>query len=341
MDYSDSFEQANEYLRIALPLINKHHMPPNPMQYTLWYAYASGQNSKLTNAINQILKTKNSINEEQCIELYKNHIKNHDTVSLHIHESVTKVMEALSDQLVESSDQAQHFDDVLGIADKQLDGDNNSEVLHEVVKNLSDETNIMQSVNQHLTQKLVDSSSQLESLKQELEEARKAANTDILTGIPNRQAFEEKIASLIREKNSFCFLIADIDFFKRFNDTYGHQLGDKVLRFVAQTLQKQLKGQDMVSRYGGEEFVVVLPDTPFAGAIAVAENLRKAIQKQKLRRADNQKEIGSITLSIGVSKYRAGEDAKDMIERADKALYAAKENGRNRVEAETSVSEPA
>ena len=338
---TNSIAKANEYLRIVLPLINKHGLPPNPMQYALWYAYASGENSRLTNAINKILNTKKSIDEEDCNELYNNYLNNHDATSLQVHESVTKVMENLSGQLLESSDQAQHYNDVLGTVDKQLDNSNDSDVLQDIVKNLAEETSLMQSANQHLTERLNESTSELDSLKKELEVARKAANTDILTGIPNRQAFEEKIASLINEQNSFCFLIADIDFFKKFNDTYGHLLGDKVLRFVAQTLKKQLKGQDMVSRYGGEEFVVVLPDTPFEGAISVAENLRKSIQKQKLRRADNQKEIGNITLSIGVSEYRSGEDPKDMIERADTALYEAKEKGRNRVVAEASSKQPA
>ena len=144
---------------------------------------------------------------------------------------------------------------------------------------------------------------------------------------------------MINEQSPFCLLVADIDFFKNFNDTHGHQLGDKVLRFVAQTLQKQLKGQDVVARYGGEEFVVILPDTPFGGAITVAENLRKAVQKQRLRRTDNQEYIGNVTLSIGVSMYRNGEKGEEVVERADNALYQAKKNGRNCVTPETTSPE--
>ncbi len=341
MDYTDNVEQASEYLRIALPLLNKHGIPPNPIHYTVWYAYASGQNSNLTKAINQVIEAKGSVSAEMSHALYKKHLQNHDAVSMQVHEGVNKVMEALTDQLVSSSDQVMHYNEVLDVVDKELEVESGSGHLHDVVKNLSQETHVMQTVNRDLTQKLNNSSTQLSTLKKELDEARKAANTDILTGIPNRQAFESRFSLCIKEKTPFCLLIADIDFFKKFNDNYGHQLGDKVLRFVAQILQKHLKGQDMVTRFGGEEFAIILPETPFAGAMTVAENLRNIIQQQKLRRTDSKEFIDSITLSIGVAMYRPDEAGEDLIERADTALYQAKKNGRNCVTAEEALTQTA
>lgn len=341
MDYTDNVEQASEYLRIALPLLNKHGIPPNPIHYAVWYAYASGQNSKLTNAINQAIEAKGSVSAEMSHALYKKHIQNHDAVSMQVHEGVNKVMEALTDQLINSSDQAMHYEEVLGSFDKELGLETRPDHLQDVVKNLSEETQVMQTVNKDLTQKLNNSSSELITLKKELDEARKAANTDILTGIPNRQAFESRIALCIKEQTPFCLLLADIDFFKKFNDNYGHQLGDKILRFVAQTIQKHLKGQDMATRFGGEEFAIILPETPFGGAMAVAENLRKIIQQQKLRRTDSKEYIDSITLSIGVGMYRPGEPGEDLIERADTALYQAKKNGRNCVTPEEPFTQTA
>ena len=165
MDYSDNFEQANEYLRIALPLINKHRIPPDPMHYAVWYAYASGQNLKLTNAINNILESKGTITEETSSELYKKYLQNHDAIAIQVNESVNNVMNALSDQLVNSTDHAQHYGEVLGTVDEQLDSEGNLNNLQAVVKNLSQETQVMQDVNHDLTAKLSDSSDELEHLK--------------------------------------------------------------------------------------------------------------------------------------------------------------------------------
>ncbi|MFK8066979.1 MAG: GGDEF domain-containing protein [Gammaproteobacteria bacterium] len=341
MVYSDSFDQAHEYLRTALPLINKHKVTPNPINYSVWYAYASGQNSKLTEAINKMISSKTVITDDVCHQLYNTHIQNHDLVAAQVHESVNKVMDALTDQLVTSTNKTEHFGQVLGSVDEELSNATLGDNLQSLVNNLSAETKIIQNVNYELTEELVNSSNELEQLKQDLEEAQRAANTDVLTGIPNRQAFSSSMELLISEQRPFCLLLADIDFFKNFNDTYGHQLGDKILRLVAQTLQKQLKGQDMVSRFGGEEFAVILPETPFTGALTVAENLRKTIQNQRLRRTDNKDYISSITLTIGVSKYRPGDNVQDIIERADVALYQGKSDGRNCVVSESDELIPA
>ncbi len=329
MDYSDSFDQAHEFLRTALPLINKHKVTPDPINYAVWYAYSGGHNSKLTEAIDRIIKSEAVVTNEICRELYNSYIQNHDLVSAQVHESVNKVMNALSVQLSESSNKTEHFGQVLDSVDKELGESNLGESLQSMVENLSTETRIIRNVNNDLTEELINSSNELEQLKQDLDDARRAANTDVLTGIPNRQAFANQMELLINEQRPFCLLLTDIDFFKNFNDTYGHILGDKILRLVAQSLQKQLKGQDMVARFGGEEFAVILPETPFSGALVVAENLRKTIQNQRLRRTDNKDYISSITLTIGVSMYRPGENIEDIIERADVALYQGKSDGRN------------
>jgi diguanylate cyclase len=133
-------------------------------------------------------------------------------------------------------------------------------------------------------------------------------------------------------------MIADIDHFKNFNDTYGHQTGDQVLRLVAMTLKSNIKGKDLAARYGGEEFVAVLPSTDLAGAVIVAENVRKAIQaKELLKRSTNEK-LGRITASFGVAVFQQTDTAASLIERADRCLYGAKRAGRNRVVSEDELN---
>ncbi|MBT3203887.1 MAG: GGDEF domain-containing protein [Gammaproteobacteria bacterium] len=176
----------------------------------------------------------------------------------------------------------------------------------------------------------------VESLRKELAQVREESLTDALTGIANRKAFDQALEKSFQdnaEKNtSFCVVIADIDFFKKFNDTFGHLVGDKVLRFVAATIKSCVKGKDTAARFGGEEFVLILPDTGMEGAEIVAEQVRKAISKSILRDIKNNEEYGKITISLGIGQFKKGELTNDLLKRADEALYQAKENGRNRVE---------
>jgi diguanylate cyclase len=126
--------------------------------------------------------------------------------------------------------------------------------------------------------------------------------------------------------------MADIDHFKVVNDMHGHLLGDKVLRAVAHVLKSNIKGRDMAARLGGEEFAVILPDTSAAGAAALAKQIRSRVAHGRIKRSAAQGQIGQVTLSIGVAVAEAGESLESLMQRADAALYAAKQNGRNRVE---------
>lgn len=165
------------------------------------------------------------------------------------------------------------------------------------------------------------------------------ATLDALTGYNNRHQFEKRLkettAIAKRQNQSLCCIMSDIDFFKKVNDTYGHSVGDCVLRTVAKTIKKELREEDIASRYGGEEFVFLLPHTNIEEAQIVAQRLRKAIEKKKINieeyKIENTKEI-SVTISIGVSKFNKTDKTPEALyKKADTALYKAKESGRNRV----------
>ncbi|VFQ45637.1 diguanylate cyclase [Desulfoluna butyratoxydans] len=162
------------------------------------------------------------------------------------------------------------------------------------------------------------------------------ANTDALTGMMNRRAFMERLEQEIerahREQTALSFLISDIDYFKRVNDTYGHQVGDLVLQCFCQTLKEILRPYDFLGRYGGEEFVVCMPGTMDDQARSVAERLRKAVEEKEIIHPETG-ELIAITSSFGTATCRLAlrERTDDLIKRADEALYRAKEEGRNRV----------
>src|SRR5690554_3148438 len=165
---------------------------------------------------------------------------------------------------------------------------------------------------------------------------------DPLTKIFNRKSFDEGmlkcLADTAESGDPLCLMIIDIDHFKTFNDTFGHQTGDQVLRLVAMTLKSNIKGKDLVARYGGEEFVAILPSTALADAVSVAENIREAIQAKQLLKRSTNENLGRISASFGVAAYRADDTPGMLIERADRCLYAAKHAGRNCVISEADLA---
>ena len=169
-------------------------------------------------------------------------------------------------------------------------------------------------------------------------EVLKHATLDALTGLNNRRQFEVRLkqeyASAKRQKHSLCAMMIDIDFFKSINDTYGHAIGDKVLKSVAKIIKEQLREYDIPSRYGGEEFCILLPQTKIEEANIVAQRLRTAVEKSVVE-VSNEKESQNkkinVTISIGLSQLNKTDIADDLYKRADRALYEAKERGRNRV----------
>ncbi|MDX1975372.1 MAG: GGDEF domain-containing protein, partial [Rickettsiales bacterium] len=144
--------------------------------------------------------------------------------------------------------------------------------------------------------------------------------------------FDENALVAKEQNKQLCLIILDIDHFKSFNDRFGHLLGDEVLKTVARTLTDCLKGRDVVARFGGEEFVVILPDTPIEGALKVAEMIRSTISTKELKRKDTGETFGTITVSMGVASFHPTSDTlPTLVKRADDALYKAKHNGRNQV----------
>ena len=178
--------------------------------------------------------------------------------------------------------------------------------------------------------RLHDLERETEQLRDRLSQEHAQAILDKLTGIYNRVAYEERIEQEYlrwkRYKKPLVFLVFDIDHFKSINDNYGHKAGDKALRLIAQTLQKNLRSTDFLARYGGEEFVALMPETELADAMKVANKLREAIAAVKF---NYQERDVDITVSCGVAYFQRDDTVESVFQRADKALYQAKDNGRN------------
>ncbi len=196
----------------------------------------------------------------------------------------------------------------------------------------------METRSRSLEEELQKSSQQVGDLRLQLENVRKESLTDPLTGVANRKAFDNELAAAIAESRAsgqpMALFMCDIDRFKAFNDTWGHQTGDHVIKLVAACISENVKGRDTAARYGGEEFAVIVRKAGIASAAKLAEQIRANVQSKKLIKKSTGDILGSITVSIGVAELAEGEDGTMLIQRADMCLYRAKHAGRNRVIAE-------
>jgi diguanylate cyclase len=190
----------------------------------------------------------------------------------------------------------------------------------------------LMAANEDVQAKLSTAEAKLEELTLKIESHATEARTDVLTGMPNRRAFVEEAAKRLAEARDtgteLSLVFVDIDTFKQVNDEFGHPLGDRVLRRVGATLMAASCWQYFLARYGGEEFAILLPDTPLEEARRYGEELRLAVQNARYRAGNTS--LG-LTISAGVAQLLPSEDMNSLIQRTDKAMYAAKRTGRNRV----------
>lgn len=347
MGFEENSDRIHEIAARAWARLKKDEIVPAPRNFEVWYMYYASEHAALREEIDTIIAEKGKITDADCFDLHEKflsdfrHEKLFQRAGDHIHdaiEDVSTIMDNIRDVTAEYSGTLQ------GVSQKISNASGKDEIAA-LMQDVMSETQKMIAHNQELEKHLDQSAEVMEGLKKELEQVRREAMTDGLTGLVNRKSFDERMTQIIEDskesKKSFTLLFMDIDHFKPFNDNYGHQVGDQVLRLVAKTLIDGVKGRDTAARYGGEEFAIILPDTTIEGGRMVAESLRKAIgQKEVINRTTGQ-HLGRITISAGVAEYVAGESAMDILERVDSALYTAKHNGRNQVAMAPTPSAPA
>ena len=338
------FRRALGYAISAMDLLKRGRIPPYPQFYELLYTYATGVNPMLNQRINQIFRD-GTATQELAERLYNEFLKSQDPNERisNVSERMVTRIDAVNEAIDTAMDTASAYAGSLQAASGELGPAKTEAELHAVAQKLLGETRRMQEANAQLEEKLETSREDIAALQRDLDEVRRASMLDPLTRIFNRQSFDDELqrafADVAERQVPLCLMLLDIDNFKRFNDTWGHQTGDQVLRLVAMTLKSNIKGKDMAARYGGEEFVAILPETDIDGAVIVADNIRRAVQaKELLKRSTNEK-LGRITASFGVAAYRPGDTPSALIERADRCLYAAKHAGRNRVCSEADLKE--
>jgi len=334
--YPDDFAEASARLRLAISLLAEHQIPPSPLNYRVGYDYVAGSNESLIQALNELVANPQNLSRNTLWALYRKFFVQDEKALELMRQEFRRIMVRAKEEFEHSGGTLSRYAATLGRFAEILDPSMPFELMEVEVQKVIDSTLSAEKDQRHLEAHVANLVTEVESLRKELMQIKQESLTDCLTGIPNRKAFDAALEKMVlgarEDKMKFCVLLADIDHFKQFNDAHGHLVGDKVLRFVASTLKRCLKGKDTVARYGGEEFAVLLPNTDLAGGLVVAEQLRTAVSAGKLVDKENSSTYGKITVSIGVAESYTSDSPLTLIQRADRALYLAKDRGRDRVE---------
>jgi diguanylate cyclase len=324
----------------AMAAMVRHGIAPTPRNYAVWFAYVGGGSPELARTIDEIVAAGRGFSPEKLNELFARYLAEETQKEVYA-TAQRRLQEALGQlmgRLGEATGQTRAYSERLGAWSAELGETQDLERLREVLGEIAADTQRVLEKNDVLERQLVRSTDEVEELRRSLAVVQHEAMTDGLTGLANRKYFDAhlveamRVATALGEPLSLLFI--DIDRFKQFNDTWGHQLGDKVLCLVARTLTDSVKGRDLTARFGGEEFAIILETTPHEAALAVGEQIRTAMMRRKIVRKGSKDDLGQVTVSIGVGLYRPGESADALIGRTDAALYAAKRGGRNRVASE-------
>ncbi|MDO9163214.1 MAG: GGDEF domain-containing protein [Methylococcaceae bacterium] len=331
-DFSPSVNAA--YLKEIIPLMVRHNVGANPINYAIWYDYVAGNNAKLTELVNSMISEQKAFDSETSIELYKKHVCNASLESFEkINDQIQKVIAQATSSINDTCHKAEETNDSFQKKTLVLENISEATDIKTVLQEIIQETKSLAETSHLMQTKLNDANKEMQQLRLELAQVRQAAVTDGLTGLLNRRAFDQTLAEIIdgSESHMTCLSMLDIDHFKRVNDTYGHTVGDNVIKYVAALMKKHAEDHHHVARYGGEELAIIMPNTTKEKAIEISEIIRSSMESSRLKRKDNSQPLNTITLSIGIAQLQAGDDAESFIVRADTALYKAKETGRNKV----------
>jgi len=338
IEFPESVAAAIAHLKATLPLLTRHKLPPNPINYAVWYLYASKRSKDLQRALDALLAEPDGYTEAQAISLFRQYLLEEYNgeqrkASGRLHLLAQGVQGALQDTLQSSN-----------AMDKQLSSSRESiRSAHQIGDLDLSVEHLLQSIDQLAIsnrdyRRIVQAADgEIDRLKAELNRLQRASDVDELTQLYNRGALLREVGRLISDDDAkpFSLIMMDIDHFKSVNDRFGHLMGDRVLQRIGTLLLQQLRPDTMAARFGGEEFVILCRDTDLEHTAMLAERLRDQMQRLRIKLRNSDTVLDSITASFGIATYRPDDSVDSLLERADRAMYQAKNSGRNATQLES------
>jgi len=323
---------ADEAFRLA----KMHQISPTPKAYEIWHTYVVGKNSALIKHMDSILRSEGKISDYDFEQIHGEFISCKEKNSTHYDVTSSKLnrqMDGILKVVKEYATSSEYFSETLDKNVGILSEDSSPEQVVQTIKDLIIENSAMRDNSTKLMENLSESKKKVQEMQASLKKSQENEMKDALTKMYNRRYFDmmliEAIADAQQQKTPMCLVMADIDYFKKLNDNYGHPIGDEVLKFVASLLMKNVKGRDTSARYGGEEFGVILPMTEMENAKKLMESIRVQMESANLIMTKGQRSIGKVTASFGIAQFQDSDEPLDLVLRADAKLYEAKNAGRN------------
>ncbi len=330
-----NIEKSFSTLKQTIPLMLKHKIAAIPTNYALWYTYVSNESAELTAALDQVIEHKLPLSEAKTKALYRTHLAETEEVTgWQLRQSVEAMLQELSHSINDTQGDTLEFKNSMDsciddLAKVEKEGLSVEEVMALVRTLVKDTQNIRRStISFNAT--LNEAQKEISTLRKQLEQSQQAALFDALTGLCNRRYFNDELA-VQSQSNDLFLILLDLDHFKKINDTYGHVMGDLVLKAAAKKLLSSCRNGAQAFRFGGEEFAILVPHSSFSKARGMAESMRKAIEKVRVKDKRTSEVLGDISASFGIAQMSKNISPLGLIEKADKQLYQAKKLGRNRV----------
>lgn len=310
---------------------------PTPLNFEIWVHYLGDPDGALGREIQRMLQASEPFTEATADMLAAEYLpRNRLTEEIRDAGRVLdRELSSVSEAIAKAHKSQTVYGQTLDKAATSMEATGDGAGLQVIVAGLTTATRQVQRENETLEKKLDVSTREVARLREHLEQVRRDALTDALTNLANRKAFDEHLEAACSkaeaEGGELTLAVLDIDHFKHFNDTWGHQTGDQVLRYVASVMGRVASHPRIAARYGGEEFALIFPDESAVRVEAALESIRKEIASRALRRRSTNDDLGAVTVSAGYARRHIGETAAALLERADSALYASKHAGRNQV----------